>query len=119
MVDQSFEPFQKRRRKKVSGMTQPVSDILAVVGQTLNLDKKAQEWSVLSLWEQVVDPQFKGKTKALRLKSFAQKKIMVIQAQNHSVAAELTFFAEDYRQRMNAFTPQTGITVSQIEVRIQ
>lgn len=105
-----------KSRKRMSGEALPVSQILSAVGKNIHLDRKVQEWTVLALWDRVIDPPFQGKTRATRLKRSRQQNELVVQASHAVVAADLTFFLEEYRIRLNAFAPQTGLEIHRIRI---
>lgn len=105
-----------KRKKRLSGPAEQIAQILPAVGRQMNLDKKVQEWSVLSLWEKIIDAPFRGKTQALKIKSTGNRNSLLVKAANAAVAAELTFYLETYQNRINAFTPQTGLVIHRIEI---
>ena len=105
-----------RKPTRKSSDALPVADILASVGKTLNLDQKVQEWAVLSLWERVIDPCFQTQTRAARVRRVRNQNELVIQVASATVAAELTFSLETYRERLNVFAPQTGLTIHRLKV---
>lgn len=114
----SIKRFEPRRKKRQSQPVQAVSYILPVVGKNLNLDQHVQKWSVLALWEQVVDPIFQGKTRAVKIKTLGNQNTLVVQADNAVIASELTFYQETYLQRLNQFAAQTALKLSRVEVRV-
>jgi hypothetical protein len=92
--------------------------VLPVVGKHLNLDKKVQEWSLLSLWAQIVDEPFRLKTRAFKIQRNARENILLIHASHPAVAAELSFYLEKYQNRLNGYAAETGLTVHRIELRV-
>lgn len=109
---------QAKNKKRISTPVLPVSRVLASVGKSLNLDQKVQEWSVLSLWPQVVDEPFRTTSRAVRIQRQGQQNQLLVQVDNASVAAELAFHLEDYLGKIADFAPQTGIVVHRIELRV-
>lgn len=103
--------------RRVAGHANPIGDVLPQVSQMLNLDKKVQEWSVMALWEKIIDASFQGATTPLKLKTVNNKTILSVEARHASVAAELMFYTHQYVERLNAFSAQTGITIHQLEIR--
>lgn len=108
---------QSRKTRRRTGSLQTVSQVLPVVGEQLNLTQKIQEWSVLTLWEQVIDSVFQGKTQAVRLKKVGQNHTLLVNAANSVIATELSFFLEQYRERLNAYAPETGLFIHQITLQ--
>lgn len=110
----SFKKPPKRPRSKQASS---VADIIPTVGQRMGLNEKVSEWSVLQLWDQVVAPMFKETTQAIKLSKQGPQTKLHVRASNPTVAAQLMFSLEEYRQAINAFSPQTGIRVDRIEMR--
>ncbi len=107
-----------KRKKRSSTGIQSVSVVLPAVGKKLNLDKKVQEWSLLSLWEQIIDEPFKKTTRAVRVKPYHLQNILMIQVESATVAAELAFYLEKYQNKINAYFLQTGLEIHRIELRV-
>lgn len=114
-MDKRSVTRQKQRRAEEA---QSVSAILPLVGRNLGLDRKVQEWSVLSLWDQVIDPAFEGKTKALKIRVNGKQNRLVVGARHSAVATELTFFTETYRTRLNTYANQTGVEIHAIDIQV-
>ncbi len=108
----------KNRRKKQQAVAQSVASILPTVGRQLKLDQKVQEWAVLSLWEQIVDNPFKTRSRAVRIRSQRGQNCMTVLAANSAVASELTFYLEEYQNRLNRFAADTRLPVHRIEVKL-
>lgn len=108
---------QSRKSRRRVGSLQTVSQVLPVVGEQLNLTQKVQEWSVLTLWEQIIDPIFHGKTQAVRLKKMGQNHTLLVKAANSVIATELGFYLEHYRERLNAYAQETGLHIHQITLQ--
>ncbi len=108
----------RRPSKRVTRPVENLSAIIPAVGKSFNLDRKVQEWTVCSLWEQVIDPPFKGKTQATKIKATQTENQLLVMVQSAGVAAELQFFLEEYRDRLNRFAPQTEITIHKIQTRV-
>lgn len=106
------------RKKRASRPIESVSQVLPTVGRQLHLDQKVQEWSVLALWEQIVDSAFQNTTRALKIQSMGGQKQLVVLVTNHALASELTFCLEEYRDRLNGFFPQTGLKIDKIKLRM-
>lgn len=112
------KPYQTHKKRRRKGDAESLSAILPAVGKALNLDKKIQEWAVLSLWAQVVDEPFREKTRALKIRFSERRNHLLVWASNSAVAAELAFHLENYRQKLNAYGSQTGISIHRIDLHL-
>lgn len=111
-------------KKSKTGAPDPlhVQKIFPEIVRQLGLERRAQEFSVLSLWEQVLaenlPPLFHQKTEAVKLKLVGDKRQLIVRVENASLASELMFHREKLQRLMNAFSPQTGITIEDIILRV-
>lgn len=106
-------------KKRFNTGVRPLADILPVVGERLNLPRKVQEFSVLSLWPQVVEPVFQGRTQAMRIRRVDTKNHLLVRVDHSVVAAELTFHLQTVQNRLNAYAKETGIVIHHIEIRVR
>ena len=97
---------------------QDFNSLLQMVAKNLGLDKKAQEFGLLSVWKVVVPEIYKSSTKADSVYYKGKKAYLRIKVQHPTVASELGFELEDLRQKLNRYTPQTGIHLEGIELRV-
>ena len=114
------KPFNKRPKRLKRANSTPVtfSSVLPAVCEALRLDDKVREWTVLSLWETILDGPFRGKVPALQIKIKGGQKHLVVKAVDSTVASELTFHLESYRQKLNAYKHETGCEIDRIDLRI-
>ncbi len=96
--------------------TASITEVLTTLGQKLGLSEKVQEWAVLALWQDVVDPPFQHTTTAHRIVERQGKPILQVKATTSTVAAELIFSLETYRTRLNAYRAETGVELHRIEI---
>ncbi len=109
--------YKPPKKPKRAGLMSSVSQVLPQVGKDLRLDERAQEWAVLSLWSRIVDGPFQTTTRASRLRPKGGQNTLTVQVNSATVAAELSFYLEQYRQKLNEYQPQTGLNVQRIEIR--
>ncbi len=106
------------RARKGSQPLNSIGDILPAVGRELGLDNKVRELAVLALWEQVVPEAYRQTSRAVRLRREGCQWILDVRVANGPTATELAFERENIRERINAFTPQTGFAIARIEIGV-
>ncbi len=92
--------------------------LLEVVAKQLGLDKKAQEFGVLSLWKVVVPEAYRTSSEAASIYYKGKKAYLRIRVKHPTVATELGFEREALLKKINAYTAQTGIYLDGIELRV-
>lgn len=99
-----------------------LADILPAISKELRLDEKAKEFSLLSVFDELLgqqfDGQFCGKARALRIQTKAGKRQLVVLTENGTVANELSFYTAQLLEQLNAFAAQTGIRLDAVQCRI-
>jgi len=110
------------RKKTEIADPKHLQTIFPEIVKQLGLERRVQEFSVLALWEKVLaenlPPLFHRKTEAVKLKLVGEKRQLVVRVENASLASELMFHREKLQRQINAFSPQTGITIDDIILRI-
>jgi hypothetical protein len=109
--------YKPPKNKKRAGQLTSVSHVLPQVGKELRLNERAQEWAVLSLWTRIIDEPFQATTRASRLRPKGGLYTLTVLVNSATVAAELSFFLEQYRQKLNEYRAETGLSVHRIEIR--
>jgi hypothetical protein len=97
---------------------QEFNQLLQVVAQRLGLDKKTQEFGVLSVWNTIVPPAYQSKAQARSVFYKGKRAVLRVQVNHPITATELAFEREDLLSKLNRYTPQTGIHLSEIEFRV-
>lgn len=112
-------PYKKRQVPKRQGSLVSLSDVLPQVCDDLRLDQKVNELAFLALWTTQM-PALLGQaavsqSKPLYLKKQGKKRILWVKVAHAALAAELSFQLSAIQSALNAFSPQTGITIDQIQ----
>jgi hypothetical protein len=113
-----FWPPKKRLLKE--GEPLKVEAMFKAVVASLGLDTKAAEFSVLALWQEVVEataPQFAHTTQAKRLKKEQKELYLLVEAKDAMVASNLQFYLPEILKVLNDYQPQTGLTLSGIRLQ--
>jgi len=92
--------------------------LLEQVAKQLGLDKKAQEFGVLSVWKVVVPDAYRTSAKADSVYYKGHKAYLRVRVKHPTVATELGFELEELREKVNAYALQTGIHLEGIELRV-
>jgi hypothetical protein len=100
-------------------MNQPprrLEGILHAVSQQLQLDQKVQEFAVLAAFERLLPTP----VKRVRLKRNGnnQGHTLWVTVADALSAAEMSMSVAQYQDRLNQLTPQTGIVIHSIRVRM-
>ncbi len=110
------------KKPKRTGSLMAFSEVLPQVCQNLQLDKKVNEMAFLSLWPSQV-AGIAGKTaaeqtQAVRLRKQGYKTILAVKVSNAALATELSFHVPALKDALNAFKPQTGLSIDQIQLSV-
>jgi hypothetical protein len=108
----------KRPGAPKNAPAQNIADILPMVGRMLNLDSKVKGFSILALWDRIIDPRFVGQCRAVKIRRAGNQIRLLVQASSAAVASELSFSLHQYCDKLNQFTPQTGMTIHQIDLTV-
>lgn len=111
--------FKGKRKKRNTGKVQSLDKILPAVGRSLNLENKIREWSLLGLWEEIVAEQFKSRTKAFCIKSTSRGNRLQVYTAYPTVASELSFYCDFYKEQLNQYSSQTGIEIAYIDLHVR
>jgi hypothetical protein len=103
-----------RRRPQPDALA--LTNILPQVVRDLNLEQKAHDMAVLSLWPVVVPADLKPYTRALRLERSKSKITLWVAASSSAAASRLTFVQHQILVQLNTYAPQTGITLSELRI---
>ena len=99
-------------------MIEHFNRLLEQVAQQLGLDKKIQEFGVLSVWKVVVPDAYRTSTEADSIYYKGKKAYLRIRVKHPTVATELGFELETLLEKINAYAAQTGIYLDGIELRV-
>jgi hypothetical protein len=97
---------------------QDFNQLLQHVAQQMGLHEKAKEFGVLHVWKVVVPKAFESQTRADSLYKKGNAYFLRVKVRTPSLASELAFELEDLLTKINAYTPQTGIHLAGIELRV-
>ena len=114
-----FKPPPKKLRP--AGQPTTVATLLPAITQQLGLNQKVQQWSVLSLWPIVVQESFKEYTQAVKIQDLdnAEGACLLVWVAHSTLAHELTFYQQEYCQKLNSYSRQTGIIIARIRFTAQ
>jgi hypothetical protein len=93
-----------------------LTDILPQVVRDLNLEQKAHDMAVLSLWPLVVPSELKPYTRAVRLERSKSKITLWVSATSSAAASRLTFVQHQILATLNSYAPQTGTVLSDLRI---
>lgn len=114
-----YPPKKKQQR---AGSLVSLGDVLPGLYQELEMDKKVNEFALLSLWPQVLTgilgSDIAMQTQAVKLKKTAGKTVLHIKVSSAPMASEISFYTKALQDALNAYTPQTGIKVDRLELRV-
>jgi hypothetical protein len=109
-------------KKRKSGSMASVSDVLNRVCESLRFDEKVGEMALLTLWkdqlQRVMGEYAVRSTKAVRIKRSGEQVILQVYVLNASLASELGLLLPDLLQKLNAYSPQTGVLLSHISLTV-
>jgi hypothetical protein len=91
--------------------------IIQRVAEALRLDSKAGEYAMLQVFEAVLPQQYKGQAKANRIYYKGKQAVLEVHVANPLMAQELGFERLTLLEAVNAYSSQTGITLSEITIR--
>ena len=106
-----------------------LTEVLPEVVRDLNLEQKANDMAVLSLWPVVVPTELKPYARAIRLERAKTKgggaasewgqlpkMTLWVGVNSASAASRLTFVQHEVLEKLNTYTEQTGIRVTDIRI---
>jgi hypothetical protein len=108
----------KRDRKHRNRPIASVAQILSQVTENLAIDQKVHELALLALWPQVVEDSLRDRTKAVRIVQEAGRHILWVRVKDAVTAGELSFQTETIREKLNQYSPQTGLSLHGIRLKI-
>src|SRR6478609_2981060 len=110
------------KKPQRSGSLMSLGDVIPAVYQNLDMDKKVNEFAVLSLWPQaltgVLGVDIAMQTQAVKLRQAAGKMVLHVKVSSAPMASEISFYTSTLLQTLNAYAPQTGIKIDRIELRV-
>ena len=126
MTDYKKTPGRFPSRRNPPGKktpTQKLADILPALCETMQLDEKVGELSVLRLWPTVLsqvlhDDRFIACSQGARILQQADRNILIVRVENATLAGELSFAREQLLATLNTYTPQTGIHLHEIRLQV-
>jgi hypothetical protein len=92
--------------------------IFPTVAKQIGFDKQLAELALLGAWATVVGYPLNSMTKAIKIQHKGTQKRLLLGVQNPSLATELSFQLPQLLARLNALAPQTGITLTGIDVTV-
>jgi hypothetical protein len=113
----SFKATQSRAASMRMSTQKPqaMSGLIDTVARDLGLESLAQKLAVLSLWPQIlkqVAPEFIEVTQALRIvRKPNGEQFIQVAAIDAATATAMSFYGHAFRDALNAFAPQTGVTL--------
>lgn len=115
--------FRSRGRKiKRAGSLSAFSEVLPRVCEDLALDKKVNEMALLALWPKqvagIAGQAAAENTRAVRLRKQGYQTILSVKVTNAALASELSFQLPALKDALNAYAPQTGLKVDQIQLSV-
>jgi hypothetical protein len=94
---------------------QAMTGLIDIVARELGLEGLTQKLAVLSLWPQIlkqVAPEFQGVTQAVRIVSKPNGEHFIqVASVDAATATAMSFYGHSFRDAINRFAPQTGVTV--------
>ncbi len=101
---------------------QHLQSIFPELVKRLGLERRTQEFSVLSLWavvlSEILSADLLEKTEAVKLKQVGQKRQLLVRVEDAALASELMFHRTALLSKINAYTPQTGLRIDEIVLRV-
>ncbi|MEM0951387.1 MAG: DciA family protein [Cyanobacteria bacterium P01_H01_bin.74] len=116
--------YQEKKKKSIKrkGSMAVLSEVLPKVCEAVALDKKVNELAFLALWPgqatKLIGEHAVQYTRAVRVYHKAGKNTLLVMVANASLASELSFFLPALQAGLNAFSPQTQITIDQIQLQV-
>jgi hypothetical protein len=116
-----MKAFKPKKPQRVGSMAL-FGDVLPTLYRDLEMDKKVNEFAFLALWPQVVcaavGMDIATQTQAIRLKKQGNRTILLAKVSCSALASELSFYTSTLQQALNAYAPQTGITIQRIQLSV-
>lgn len=98
--------------------TVPLSSVLPQVSRDLALDDKIKEFALVGLWDSVVDPRYRTRTRAVKVYKRGNETVLQVRVKDAATAGELSFSLGALRDTLNGYAPQTGRTIAAIDLKI-
>lgn len=113
------KPTSRSSRSKIrASAALPLSAVLPAVGESLKLDRKVQEITLLSVANQILREKFKDGVRAVGLGSRGKETVLWLQAESAAQSTELSFYLDEIRADINRYLPQIKIQVDACVVKI-
>ncbi|MEB3244965.1 MAG: hypothetical protein VKJ06_03155 [Vampirovibrionales bacterium] len=100
---------------KPAGMT----GLVDTVAQSMGLETLTKTMAVLALWPTILQhtaPEFLESTRAVRVLSKSNSGLWLqVAAEDAATAAALGFYGHTFRDALNQYAPQTGITLAGVQ----
>jgi hypothetical protein len=112
----------KRRTRKPerAGSLVSLADVLPVLYQDLDLEKKVNEFALLALWPamatSLLGVEAAAQTRAVRLKKQGARTVLLVKVTSAALASELSFHLPAIQAALNGYTPQIGLRVDRIQL---
>ncbi len=104
------------------GSLNTLADVLPGLYKDLKMDLKINEFALLALWPTVLTAEMGPTaeiacehTKAIKIRRQGNKITLLVKVAHAVLASELTFHTMPLLSALNAYTPQTGLKVDQIQ----
>lgn len=112
----------RTRKPERTGSLSSLGDVLPILYDDLNMEKKVNEFALMALWPQLVESlagaMMAGQTRAIRLKKQGYLTVLMVKVSNAALASELSFQLAHLKEALNQYAPQTGLTVDQIQLLV-
>lgn len=99
-------------------LMQSFNQLLQQVAQQMGLHEKAKEFGVLHVWKTIVPQALQAHCRAESIYKKGNAYFLRVKVNSPSLASELSFELESLLEKINAYTPQTGIHLAGIELRV-
>lgn len=106
------------KKPTVSPNLSAVGDVLTTISQQLQVEERMKTWSVLSLWKEVTPAPFCDRSEARRVVEKQGKPQLEVWVQDATTASLLSFQVPKLLKALNQYAPQTGITLTGIQLRV-
>jgi hypothetical protein len=98
-------------------MMEELTRIIQRVAEALKLDSKAGEYAMLQVFDVILPSRYKGQAKANRIFYKGRNAILEVHVASPLMAQELSFERTSLLERMNTYSPQTGIALQDLIIR--
>jgi hypothetical protein len=114
--DKPYVP--KKKKPQRVGSLSSLAGVLPQLCEQLDMNRKVQELSLLSVWPTLVGERYASQTRASAVKKKGARTVLYVKVASASVASELSFQSEGLKEMLNGFAPQTGIKLDAIQFSI-